>query len=85
MAERTPKTKSAVGRPRGPKKRSRVVRLRRDLDEALDIYGRVHKVPVSTIIETLVKAWATENQEVIARGRDLFEGVAQRRRRPKKE
>jgi hypothetical protein len=82
MAEKSPQKKLSAGRPKGPPKRSRVVRLRRDLDTALDIYGRVHKIPVSTIIEGLVEAWATANQEVIAKGRDLFEGVVSRRRKP---
>jgi hypothetical protein len=63
-----------------------VVRLPRQLDEALDIYSRVHKTTVSSIIEALVNAWAVENHAVIERGRDLFEGASSRRRkRPKTE
>jgi hypothetical protein len=48
------------------------VRLPRDLDEALDVYSRVTKVPVSKIIEDLVRVWASENEEIIGRGRELF-------------
>ncbi len=81
MVEKSREEKSPVGRPKGPPKRSRVVRLARDLDESLDIYSRVHKVPVSTIVESLVQAWATENRSVIEQGRDLFEGASARRRR----
>jgi hypothetical protein len=50
----------------------------------LDIYSRVHKTPVSAIIEGLVRAWAGENQAVIEQGRDLFEGVTVRRGKRKK-
>jgi hypothetical protein len=36
-------------------------RISKDLDEALDVYRRVTKVPVSTIIENLVRAWVAQN------------------------
>jgi hypothetical protein len=75
MAEKKTKQTGArpqPGRPKGPLKRGRVVRLPKELDESLDLYSRMHKTPVSTIIEGLVLAWATENQAVIAKGRELF-------------
>jgi hypothetical protein len=50
----------------------------------LDIYSRVHKTPVSAIIEGLVRSWVDENQAVIEQGRDLFEGVTGRRGKRKK-
>jgi len=81
MSEKPSEARPTVGRPKGPPKRSRVVRLPRQLDEALDIYSRVHKTTVSSIIEKLVSAWVMENQAVIDRGRDLFEGATSRRRK----
>jgi hypothetical protein len=60
------------GRPKGPPKRGRVVRLPKELDESLDIYSRIHRTPVSTIIEDLVRAWAQENRAAIDRAREAF-------------
>jgi len=60
------------GRPKGPPKRGRVVRLPKDLDESLDIYSRIHRTPVSTIIEDLVRAWADSNRVAIDRAREAF-------------
>jgi hypothetical protein len=84
MAETSSGTRSGAGRPKGPPKRSRVVRLSKELDTALDIYSRVHKTPVSAIIEGLVSSWVDENKAVIEQGRDLFEGVTARRGKRKK-
>jgi hypothetical protein len=87
MSKSNQGTERGVGRPKGPLKRSRVIRLRRDLDEALDVYSRIYKTPVSTIIERLVNVWADANQIVIERGRELFRASAggreSGRRRPR--
>jgi hypothetical protein len=48
------------------------VRLPKDLDEALDIYSRINRTPVSTIIEDLVRAWAEANRAAIDRAREAF-------------
>jgi hypothetical protein len=48
------------------------VRLPKELDESLDIYSRIHRTPVSTIIEDLVRTWAEENRAAIDRAREAF-------------